>query len=118
MNGDAMTSLLLLLLLLVSTEQSSQSHEAKENEESERDDGNTCTLYMAPSSLNAINAFGIFTVKPFKKGSLLLPSDCPGIPMIDPSYHFTAHDNDFLHCYSWFSGTSGKRVVSLLNIIR
>jgi hypothetical protein len=101
-----MTSLfVLLLLLLVLTEKSSQTHEAKENEESD-DDGNTCTLYMAPSSVNSIDAFGIFTVKPFKKGSLLLPTDCPGIPMIDPASHFTAHDNDFLHCYSWFSGHS------------
>lgn len=99
----AISRLLLIPLLSVTESLSDCVEDGTCNEETDDD---TCTLYMAPSSLRALKAFGIFTVKPFKKGSLLLPTDCPGIPMIDCAFNFKPHDNGFLHSYSWFHGHS------------
>jgi hypothetical protein len=50
----------------------------KENEE------NTCTLYVAESSMEGVNGVGIFTAKSFKRGSVISPPDSPSIPVCGP----------------------------------
>lgn len=45
---------------------------------------NTCTLYIAESSVQGINGVGIFTAKSFNKGDVITPPDAPSIPVCDP----------------------------------
>jgi hypothetical protein len=45
---------------------------------------NTCTLYLAESSMKNVNGNGIFTVKHFKKGETILERDAPTIPVLNP----------------------------------
>jgi hypothetical protein len=45
---------------------------------------NTCTLYIAESSMEGVNGVGIFTAKPFEAGSTISPPDSPSIPVCDP----------------------------------
>lgn len=50
----------------------------------EDENENTCTLYIAESSMNGVNGVGIFTAKPFKAGSVVSRPDSPSIPVCDP----------------------------------
>jgi hypothetical protein len=45
---------------------------------------NTCTLYIAESSMEGVNGVGIFTAKPFKAGSTISPPDSPSVPVCNP----------------------------------
>lgn len=45
---------------------------------------NTCTLYIAQSSMEGVTGVGIFTAKPFKTGSVVSRPDSPSIPVCDP----------------------------------
>ena len=46
----------------------------------------SCSLYLAPSSIPN-SGFGVFAAKTFKVGSIVLPSDAPGIVITDREYH-------------------------------
>jgi len=72
-----------VMLLLTSSkwclnEGSILSGETEENKE------NTCTLFLAESSMEGVNGVGIFTAKAFKEGSIISPPDSPSIPVCDP----------------------------------
>ena len=50
----------------------------------ERDD-NACSIYLFPSSVPG-SGMGIFSIKDFRKGDVILSSDGPTIPIIDPYF--------------------------------
>ena len=62
---------------------------------------NVCTIYIAPSSLENVNGFGIFTTKAFKKGDMILPADAPSIIVFDPVFNFMPEDSARLDTYWW-----------------
>jgi hypothetical protein len=51
---------------------------------SQTSEENTCTLYIAESSMKNVNGNGLFTVKQFKEGETILERDAPTIPVLDP----------------------------------
>lgn len=60
---------------------------------------NTCTLYIAESSVEGVNGVGIFTAKPFSVGSVVSPPDSPSIPVCDPW-----PDSGLVNHYWWGEG--------------
>ena len=63
-------------------------------------DGNTCTLYLAESSVQGMNGKGIFTAKAFKMGSIITPPDSPSIPVCSPW-----PNSGLLNHYWWGEGS-------------
>ena len=61
--------------------EASQGHDKATGQGSEE---NTCTLYIAESSMRNVNGMGLFTVKDFKRGDLILQNDAPTIPVLNP----------------------------------
>jgi hypothetical protein len=68
----------ILLLITVSNGGSDGEMTGQTSEE------NTCTLYLAESSMKNVNGNGLFTVKRFKKGETILELDAPTIPVLGP----------------------------------
>jgi len=48
-------------------------------------DNNSCFIYLSPSSVKG-GGMGIFSMKDFNKGDVILQSDGPNIPVIDPPH--------------------------------
>jgi hypothetical protein len=67
---------------------------------------NTCSVYLAPSSVPG-GGLGMFTAKPVKKGDIILPADGPSIPIIDPDDSERSKEAwvDLFSGYWWESGT-------------
>lgn len=60
---------------------------------------NTCTLYIAESSVEGVNGVGIFTAKSFARGSIVSIPDSPSIPVCDPW-----PDSGLVNHYWWGEG--------------
>ena len=69
----------IMLLVTLSTLRSIESGDASGQKGDTKE--NTCTLYIAESSMEGVNGIGIFTAKPFKRGSIISPPDSPSIPV-------------------------------------
>jgi len=87
-------------------------HGADENQTANRNifqnTANACSVYLAPSSVPG-GGMGMFTTKPVKaKGSIILPSDGPSIPIIDPDFSQRSRDAwvNLFTDYWWESGAT------------
>ena len=63
-------------------------------------DDSQCSLYLAPSSIPDAG-LGVYTTKHFQRGSIILPSDAPIIPIIDWDTTNTGQWNHLFYSYLW-----------------
>ena len=84
-----------------------EMNNVRKDENNKGNKQNTCSVYLAPSSVPG-GGMGMFAVKAVEKGGIVHPTDGPSIPIIDPD---DSHDSlsawvSLFSSYWWVSGIS------------